>query len=290
MKKALCLILCICFLAACLSACSALRKADDDEAESTTVIAENPKDSSTADQNDTPTDRNDTDDEPCVNTGTPTPPDTENSDTTDQDTESEENNIPAVPGTEMFDNVAFVGDSISLKLQYYHAKTGEMGNATFLCSGSYAVRHAVDSTMLIPYKGQNMSPEDALALCGAEKVFILLGMNDIGLLGIDKTIENWGIFVERIKEKCPGIKIYIQSETPIYKSGEKGKLTNENVDAYNARLEQFARDNGCEYLDISFYMKDSSGGLLEKYCSDSFVHFTDEACKLWINLLKQCLA
>lgn len=198
--------------------------------------------------------------------------------------------IADVPGTEMFNGVAFIGDSISLKLQYYHAKTRAAGNATFLCAGSYSANHAVNGTMLLTYQGQNMSPQDALKACGAKKVFILLGMNDIALVGIDKTIENWGVLISRIREKCPGIEIIIQAQTPVYSAGQKGSLNNANVDKYNVALKAFAASNGCGFLDVCTPMKDSSGGLKAEYCSDSFVHFTDAACILWIKLLKDYLS
>ncbi len=202
----------------------------------------------------------------------------------------DEPTIADIPGTEMFDGVAFIGDSISLKLRNYHAKTKAAGKAVFLCEGSYSVNHAVNKTMLVNYNGQSMNPWDALKACGAKKVFILLGMNDIALVGIDKTIENWGTLISQIRETCPGIEIIIQAETPIYTSGQKGGLTNANVDKYNKALKTFAAENGCGFLDVCTPMKDSSGGLKAEYCSDSFVHFTDAACILWIKLLKDYLA
>ena len=193
-------------------------------------------------------------------------------------------------GTEVmhfFDDAAFIGDSISLKLQYYQAEFGLFGNATFLTAGSYAVRHAVAGSMFLTYRGQEMAPEDALAACGAKKVFILLGMNDIALAGIDKTIENWGILVERIRQKNPGIVIYIQSGTPIYIGGEKGKLNNPHMDQYNERLKVFAAENGCHYVDIASALKDSNGGLRAAYCSDKYVHLTYAGCDAWTAVLRE---
>jgi lysophospholipase L1-like esterase len=148
------------------------------------------------------------------------------------------------------------------------------------------VGHAVNNTMFLSYQGEDMTPQDALAACGVNKVFILLGMNDIALYGIDKTIENWGTLIASIRDKNPDIDIYIQSGTPIYTEGQKGKLNNENMDKYNARLVEFARANGCVYIDIASPLKDSSNGLAKKYTSDDYVHFTDAACELWYSILK----
>ncbi len=208
-------------------------------------------------------------------------------------TDSENSRAPvlAVPTAQnvdasFFDDAAFVGDSISLKLSYYADESGALGNATFLVRGDYGVGNEVAAGFHIIYQGQEMVIEEALSLCGAKKVFIMLGMNDIGLYGIDKTIEHWGIMLGNIRSKCPDIQIYIQSMTPVWTGGEKGGLTNSNVDAYNIKLQAFAQANGCGYIDLAPYMKDSTGGLATAYCSDSYVHLSTEGAKAWIAVLK----
>lgn len=206
-----------------------------------------------------------------------------------------EYNFPSTGDTAFFDDAAFIGDSVTLKLKNYHLKTGILGGTTFLCAGSYSMAHALGDTLQrdrvwISYQGQNMYPEDALKACGAKKVFILLGMNDIALYGIDDTLERWDRLVSRIREKNPDIQIYIQSGTPIYTAGQIGYLNNNQVDKYNARLVTFAQESGCVYIDIATPMKDSSNGLKEEYCSDAYVHFTDAACKLWVDILKNAVA
>lgn len=191
--------------------------------------------------------------------------------------------------TTFFDDAAFIGDSVTLALRNYQASTGALGKATFLCVGSYSVNNAVTSKLYLSYQGQDMSPENALAACGAKKVFILLGMNDIALAGeksIGIAMENWATMISRIRAKNPDIQIYIQSGTPIYTNGQKGGINNNRMNAYNESLQTFAAQNNCDYIDIATPMKDSTGGLAEKYCSDSYVHLTSAACELWVNVLK----
>lgn len=189
----------------------------------------------------------------------------------------------------IFADAAFIGDSVTLKLRNYNTANGAVSGATFLCQGSYSVNHAVNNTMYLSYQGQDMTPQDALKACGAKKVFILLGMNDIALWGIDATIESWGKLVNNIRAVNPDIQIYIQSGTPIYKSGEVGSLTNENMDKYNVKLQAFAESNGCQYIDLAKYLKDPSNGLAKAYCSDDYVHFTDAACAVWVKVLQTAL-
>ena len=197
------------------------------------------------------------------------------------------NSVATDASTAFFNESAFIGDSVTLKLRNYNTSKGVLGSTTFLCQGSYSDAHAVNNTMYMNYQGSETTPQDALAACGAKRVFILLGMNDIALHGIDKTMENWATLISNIRGKCPNIEIYIQSGTPIYLSGEIGSLNNANMDKYNVRLQAFAAENGCTYVDVNTPFKNSSGGLAGAYCSDEYVHFTDAACQLWVKILME---
>ncbi len=191
--------------------------------------------------------------------------------------------------TTFFDDAAFIGDSVTLALKNYCASSGALGKATFLCVGSYSVNNAVTNGLYLSYQGQNTTPQEALKKCGAKKVFIMLGMNDIALFGensINKAIQNWTTMLGNIRKECPDIQIYIQSATPIYTAGQVGGLNNKRMDAYNAALKEFAQKNNCYYIDVATPMKDSTGGLASQYCSDNYVHLTQAACKLWVSTLK----
>ncbi len=188
-----------------------------------------------------------------------------------------------------FDDAVFVGDSVSLKLSYYAAGSGELGKAKFLVVGSYGVGNAIydHPDTKLRYQGVTYTNvEEAIAATGSNKLFIMLGMNDIGRFGVSKSITNWGTLLNLIRSTCPNITIYIQSMTPVWTGGEKGGVTNSRANMYNAELKTFAANNGCKFIDIAPYMKDSTGGLATPFCSDSFVHLTNEAAKTWVQVLK----
>jgi hypothetical protein len=185
-----------------------------------------------------------------------------------------------------FDDAVFIGDSVSLMLSYYARDYGVLGNAKFLVQGSYGVANAVYGYVKMYYQGQEMSIENAVAATGAKKVFIMLGMNDIALYGIDATLGNWTTLINRIKSKTPDAHIYIQSMSPIWTGGEIGDLNNNHTNLYNERLASYAEQNGHTYIDIASYMKDSTGGLATPYCSDNYVHLTYAATERWVLVLK----
>lgn len=184
-----------------------------------------------------------------------------------------------------FDDAVFVGDSISLKLSY--DTTGRLGNAQFLVQGSYGVGNAIYDVLPTTYRGNTYTNlEDAIAATGAKKLFIMMGMNDIGLYGIDGTIENWGTLLELIRGVCPDMEIYIQSMTPVWTGGEKGGLTNPNINEYNVKLRNFAAENGCAFIDVAPFMRDATGGLATSFCSDNYVHVSEAGVDMWIKVLK----
>ena len=185
-----------------------------------------------------------------------------------------------------FDDAVFIGDSVTLKLSYYAASSGELGKATFLTRGSYSAGNAATDGMLLSVQGQELTIEEAVKASGAKKVFIMLGMNDIALYGADKTVENYQTLIGRIQTACPNVKIYVQSMTPIWTGGETGGLTNSNVDSFNQKLEAAVTAAGCCYIDVASYLKDQNGGLATLYCSDAFAHVNDTGSAAWIQVLK----
>ena len=63
-------------------------------------------------------------------------------------------------------------------------------------------------------------------------------------------------------------------------------LQKEIEEAYNVKLEKFADENDCFYVDVASSLKDSTGGLKPEYCSDKYVHFTAKGCSVWVDVLK----
>lgn len=206
--------------------------------------------------------------------------------------------VPSSTGVDFsyFNDAVFVGDSVSLKLQYYVQKQrqtdpGFMGSAQFLCSGSLGSGNAlwdVSSESVHPsYQGEKMKIEDAVAKMGAKKVYIMLGMNDVAVYGADGAVSNMSKLLSNIKTMSPNVSIYVQSATPRI-AGKTGSLNNEVLAEYDTKLAAMCEQNGYYFIDVASVMRDENGNLPASYCSDPDglgLHFTDEACKVWIDYL-----
>lgn len=192
-----------------------------------------------------------------------------------------------------FNDAVFVGDSVSMSLQFYCASTKALGNATFLCVGSLSPKNAhwpLTSDSLHPvYKGEKLTVEDAVAKTGAKKVYILLGVNSLSF-GLDNCVNDMVLLVEKIQEKSPDAKIIIQSVTPMTSDSPiKGaKLNNAVIAQYNERILALCQQRGWYYVDIAQAVYDENKDLRKSYCSDPAtmgIHFNYEADKAWINYL-----
>ena len=211
----------------------------------------------------------------------------------DESTATEHKNV--VVDASYFDDAAFVGDSVSLKLSYYAMSTKKLGDAQFFTAGALGVSNALweisDESVHPSYQGTKMLVEDCIASSGAKKVYIMLGMNDLSVYGIEGTLENYKELASRIVAKSPDAHIIVQSMTPITDtSSVYGEgLNNDVIREYNENLAQFAKDNGYSFLDVASVMYDAEGTHLNReYCSDPDdmgMHFTEEGCDAWIEYL-----
>ena len=194
-----------------------------------------------------------------------------------------------------FDDAVFVGDSVSLGLSYYEAAADVLGKAQFLTAGSLGSGNALqpvsEKSVHPRYNGQKMKVEKAVAACGAKKVYIMLGMNDIGAYGVDKSVANFRTLCKKILAEAPDVRIFVQSVTPRVNQGASAdnvKLNNKNITAYNKKLAAVCGEEGWYFVNVAETMFDNSGYLKRAYCSDPDgmgMHFSYEGCKAWVDYL-----
>lgn len=193
-----------------------------------------------------------------------------------------------------FDDAVFIGDSVTMSLQYYSASTGCLGKAGFLCAASQS---AASTTIKITggtvdprYHGATVAVEEGVALMNAKKVYIMLGINS--LFYVDETVIDVYNLAKRIVDRNPDATIILQSVTPTTKDSplktKRMKIDNELINGYNDQLYNMAKENGWYYLNVSEAVSDKKGNLRDDYCSDPQtmgIHFTYEADQAWVDYL-----
>lgn len=198
-----------------------------------------------------------------------------------------------------FADAVFVGDSITLGWKNYNNLMLEknesfFGQTHFLCEGSYGSGHALepisDTSMHPMYGGEQHYVWDAVKLMGAKKVFVLFGMNDLSIHGVDGAADNFEQVIERINETNPGVQIFVISAMYMYKGSEREILNNRNLYLYNQNLVQICERKGCEFVNIASHLIDENGFLTDEYSSDHYVHQTYKAYAVWADILRSLAA
>ena len=192
-----------------------------------------------------------------------------------------------------FDNAAIVGDSITFILFQHESKSNYLGDMLFLAKGGVSMNGFVRRYKNISYKGQPMNLEDAIAQSGVQRVYFLMGSNDIAEPSQRAAyFDNWDTMLERIRAQSPDVEIVIISNLPQYDASMRPQLKNANIEAYNARmveynekLKTYAGENGCLYLDLSRYVQDHYGRMPKLYSQDSY-HLNEAGCVNWMKVLR----
>ena len=190
-----------------------------------------------------------------------------------------------------FDNAAIVGDSITYFLMQWESKTNYLGDMLFLARGGVSMNGFVRRFKNIYYQGREVNLEDAVGNSGVERVYFLMGSNDISSSTQRPHLhENWGILLERIREKSPDVEIVLLSNIPLYGSDQDARSSeftdhNQRIEEYNIWLKQFAEENGCLYLDLCYYVLDHNGRMPEIYNQGSY-HMNEVGCLNWMKILR----
>ena len=195
-----------------------------------------------------------------------------------------------------FENAVFVGDSVTLKLSYYCAAHPEaLGGAEFFCAGSLGYTNALwdldDPEAVHPYyQGATHLTEECAEVTGKDNVFIMLGMNDIGLYGTQGAMDSCKKLIANILKKTPDAHIYIQSVTPMIKSAQIDSFNNKLVKEFDGMLKDYCEKSHYKYLDVFSALADKDGNLPDDLCSDPDsmgLHFNDTSCQMWVEYLKK---
>lgn len=122
------------------------------------------------------------------------------------------------------------------------------------------------------------------------KLFILLGINDIGKDIPDAVIaDNYLKIVKEIHTKCPGTKIYVQSVLPLNPTlphFPQHYDKEEHVLSVNKLLQANANVGNYTFVDIFHLFLDANQRLDSKYTFEG-LHLRPEAYVIWVDYLKK---
>ena len=174
-----------------------------------------------------------------------------------------------------FDDAVFIGDSRMVGLYTY----GGMDNATFYAATSSTVYNIMKKRVKTGYSG---TVRDGLTENSFGKIYIMLGVNELGIAGTDYYIDHYRTLIDEIKELQPDALIYIHAighvrGVPVPKNRA---INNSNINEKNLALYKLAMEEGAVFLDINSVYDDSTGNLKDEATGDG-VHVNAKHTAEW---------
>lgn len=192
----------------------------------------------------------------------------------------------AVDQEEWFSDAVFIGDSRTDGLKLY---SGITSDAAFLGSTGLTVYDVLNDKKVIRSGKEKISVLEALALGSYGKVYISLGVNELGYYDPEGFSEAYGQVIDAVRECQPEALIYIQSILPVNPAKCKANdvpyyVTNEGVASYNEVLPGLCGEKKVRLVDIPGALQDEAGESPADLSTDG-VHFKKVGYGLWLEHL-----
>lgn len=166
---------------------------------------------------------------------------------------------------EFFKNDVFIGDSITDGISY-----SDILNEENVC--------AEIGININDAKNQ----VNNIAIQNPRNIYLLYGVNDMD----DRTPSEWFVgqyreLVHRIKDRFPGVNIYVQSILPVAPMVEQKTphINNRHINETNEGLKIMAKEENITYLNIASLLNENNRDLYE---SDG-THFKPAFYTMWLN-------
>ena len=131
---------------------------------------------------------------------------------------------------------------------------------------------------------------EALELGEYGKVYLSLGVNELGYYNDEGFYQAYCDAIDAIRACQPDAVIYIQgliplNESVVAASGGPSYLTNEHLRVYNGLMQKAAEEKQVVFLDLYSEFANENGELPEEASKDG-VHLKSDYCKQWLEYLK----
>ena len=183
-----------------------------------------------------------------------------------------------------FSDAVFIGDSRTEGLMIY---TG-LHTATFYTATGLMVNTAQTKPVIGLENGGKGTVLDALRQHSFGRIYIMLGVNELGWPYGEQFKGEYTKLIRAVKEIQPQAQIYIQSILPVSQKKSEGDpiYNNENVRKFNGWIREVAAQEGADFLNVSEAVQDAGGNLPEGASSDG-IHLTKEYCNIWLEYLRK---
>ena len=184
-----------------------------------------------------------------------------------------------------FEDAAFIGDSRTDGFLLYSG----IGCGENLTSNGLSIFKLAEKKA-ITIDGTKYTLLEALALKQYGKVYLSLGINELGYNNDQGFYDAYCQAIDLIRESQPNAVIYIQgliplNETVIAETGGASYLKNDHLLIYNDLMKQVAEEKHVTFLDLNPVFTDEDGQLPRDASTDG-IHLRKSYCQQWLDYLQ----
>lgn len=184
-----------------------------------------------------------------------------------------------------FADAAFIGDSRTDGFMLYSG----IGCGENLSSNGLSI-FKLEEKKALTIDGEKYTLLEALALKEYGKVYLSLGVNELGYNNDQGFYRSYCRAVETIRALQPHAVIYLQGLIPlneqnIAQTGGAAYLTNEHLRVYNQLMLQVAQEKQVVFLDLYSEFADQEGQLPPEASKDG-IHLRADGCRQWLAYLQ----
>lgn len=186
---------------------------------------------------------------------------------------------------DFFADAAFIGDS---RIDGFRLYSGLTQGDFIVKTGMSVFKVEKD---LLTYNGEKMTALEALGQKEYGKIYLSMGINELGMYNDKGYHDHYAAFVDSIRAQQPKADIYIQLLIPVntQKCAEKGMasyINNDQIAVYNDLLRQVAQEKQAFLVDPAQELIDETGEPPYDTVADG-VHFQREPYEQWLDYLKR---
>ena len=195
--------------------------------------------------------------------------------------------VPQSEPVEMdyFSDALFIGDSRTDGLQIYSGIKG----ATFYCYKGLNI-FDMSKRQVVEMNGGKYTVVEALEKGPQyKKIYISLGVNELGYPGTDSFYKAFKSFLEEVKSAQPDAIIYLQNLVPVNPEicahkNQPSYVNNDRVADFNSVFPKLAEECQVALVDVKTALSDENGILPAEATVDG-VHFTKAWYQKWLEYL-----
>ena len=188
-------------------------------------------------------------------------------------------------GKEWFNDVSFVGDSLTQGMQLYEEG---MQNAMFCAYKGVGPNVIVNGTTCKRADGVAEIPMDVLSAQQPRALYILLGTN---VLNRDDDYSSfltyYRLMLDMVSQSLPNTTLYVQSITPVRPEVREKHpgLYKERLCQINDELAAIALEKNCVFLNLWEALADENGDLKAEYAQPDGYHIKPDGYSVWVEYL-----